>query len=172
MDSDVVHEMTQPPYYILFSHSSIVASNPGAPSNTLGHPTIQYHYANDSPLALWPQHANEHVLVLDYDPTGTKQPAVQSMSKDLAVSSLKVEEAPGAAAASESDPKNDRMYIVETTASDGIVDGSLGDRKSARSIVLQYKRRNAILRRALLYPDTPGQLSQPSLPVSPQRSES
>ncbi|KAF5377523.1 hypothetical protein D9615_005247 [Tricholomella constricta] len=111
--------MSQPPYYILFSHSHIAATNPGAPSNTLGHPTIQYHYANDSTFALWPQHSNEHVLVLDYDPTSTKPPTVQSMSKDMAVVSLKVEEAPGAAAANDNDPNNDRMFIIDTTASDG-----------------------------------------------------
>ncbi|KAG6842510.1 hypothetical protein C0991_000036 [Blastosporella zonata] len=109
--------MSKPPYYILLSHSSIFAPNSGAPSSTLGHPTIQYHYANDSPLALWPQHANEHVLVLDY--ASDKPPAVQSLSKNLAVTSLNVEDAPGAAAASESDSKNDRMYIIETMSSDG-----------------------------------------------------
>ncbi|KAG5644725.1 hypothetical protein DXG03_007854 [Asterophora parasitica] len=107
-----------PPHYILFSHSS---TNSGAPSSILGHPTIQYHYANDSPLAIWPQRPNEHVLVLDYDPNSTKPPTVQSMSKEMAVTSLKVEEAPGAAAAHDNDPKNDRMYIIETTASDGYV---------------------------------------------------
>lgn len=111
--------MTQPPFYVLFAHSSISTSNLGAPSNTLGHPTIQYHYADDSPLSLWPKHPNEHVLVLDYDPTTTKAPTVQSMSKDLTVSGLKIEEAPGAVADEENNPKNDRMYIIDTTVSDG-----------------------------------------------------
>lgn len=78
----------------------------------MGHPTIQYHYQDDSPLALLPQHPDEHVLVLDYDPDSTTQPTVQSLSKTLVTTGLRIEEAPGAAAA---DAKNDRMYIVETT---------------------------------------------------------
>ena len=101
-----------PPYYILFAHSPLSSSTPGALSNTLGHPTIQYHYQDDSPLALLPQHPDEHVLVLDYDPDSTTQPTVQSLSKTLVTTGLRIEEAPGAAAA---DAKNDRMYIVETT---------------------------------------------------------
>jgi hypothetical protein len=40
------------------------------------------------------------------------------MSKDLAVVSLKIEEAPGAAAADGDDPRSDRMYIIQTTATD------------------------------------------------------
>lgn len=113
--------MTQPPYYILVSHSSIASPSIGAPSNTLGHPTIQYQYTDDSPLVLWPQQPNEHVLVLDYDPDTTNPPTVQSISKALAVTHLKVEEAPGAAAANENDAKNDRMYIIETTMMDRYV---------------------------------------------------
>lgn len=113
--------MAQPPFYILFAHSSVSSSNAGAPSNALGHPAIQYQYADDSPLSLWPQHPNEHVLVLDFDPMTTKPPTVQSMSKDLIVSGLKVEEAPGAAAADENNQKNDRMYIIDTTLGEGYV---------------------------------------------------
>ena len=108
----------QPPFYILCEHST---THPSPPSNTLAHPTIQYHYADDSPLALWPQHPNEHVLVIDYDPTSATQPTVQSMSKDLAILSLKIEEAPGAAAADGNDLKNDKMYLIQTTATDPYV---------------------------------------------------
>lgn len=104
------------PLYILCEHSASIHSGP--PSNALAHPTIQYHYADDSPLTLWPQQPNEHVLVLDYDPTNASQPKVQCMSKDLAVVSLKIEEAPGAAAADGDDPRSDRMYIIQTTATD------------------------------------------------------
>lgn len=110
--------MGQPPYYILFSHSSVSATSSGSPSSALGHPTIQYHYANDSPSALWPR-PNEHVLVLDYPHSPDKLPTVQSLSKDLTVTSLRIEDAPGAAASSDSDPKDDKMYIIETTATDG-----------------------------------------------------
>lgn len=107
--------MTRLPFYVLCEHSAI---HSGPPSNALAHPVIQYHYADDSPLALWQQHPNEHVLVLDYDPT-TSQSTVQSMSKDLAVVSLKIEEAPGAAAADGDGTRSDRMYIIQTTAIDG-----------------------------------------------------
>lgn len=106
------------PFYILCEHSAI---HSGPPSNALAHPTIQYHYADDSPLALWPRHPNERVLVLDYDPTTTTQPTVQSTSKDLAVVSLKVEEAPGAAVADGDGSRSDRMHIIQTTAIDGSV---------------------------------------------------
>jgi hypothetical protein len=107
--------MDQLPLYILCEHS---ATHSGPPSNALAHPVIQYHYADDSPLALWPQHPNEHVLVLDHDPTNPSQPKVQCMSKDLAVVSLRIEEAPGAAAADGDGPRSDRMYIIQTTATD------------------------------------------------------
>ncbi|KAG6901852.1 hypothetical protein C0995_007238 [Termitomyces sp. Mi166 len=146
--------MSQPPYYILFSHSSVSAANSGSPSSILGHPTIQYNYANDSPSVLWPQHANEHVLVLDYPHSLDKSPTVQSLSKDLAVTSLKIEDAPGAAATGDSDPRNDKMYIIETTATDGHAEAPVSDRKAVHDAIAQFKRRNAIIRRALLYPDS------------------
>jgi hypothetical protein len=41
------------------------------------------------------------------------------MSKDLAVVFLRVEEAPGAAAADGDSTRSDRMYIIQTTATDG-----------------------------------------------------
>lgn len=129
--------MNQLPFYVLCEHSAI---HSGPPSNALAHPTIQYHYANDSPLALWPQHPNEHVLVLDYDPTTTKT-TLKSMSNDLAVVSLKVEEAPGAGAADADGTRSDRMYIIQTTATDGVVDPPYADRKSAHNVLAQYKRR-------------------------------
>ncbi|KAJ3923017.1 hypothetical protein F5877DRAFT_32472 [Lentinula edodes] len=94
-----------PPYYILFSTQP-------ANSSSLGHPTIQYHYADDSPLALLPQHTDEHVLLLEYDQT-SPMPTVTSTSRTLAVTGIKVEEAPGAAVAE--DRHNDRMYIIEAT---------------------------------------------------------
>ena len=104
-----------PPYYILFAHSPLSSSNPGPLSNTLRHPAIQYHYQDDSPLALLPQHPDEHVIVLDYDPDSTSAPAVQSLSKTLVVTGLRIEEAPGAAATDDADVKNDKMYTIEAT---------------------------------------------------------
>ena len=109
----------KPPYYILVSHSPLDLQ---ATSSTLTHPVVQYHYADDSPLALLPHTPDEHVLVLDYtDLTSsavesTGVPAVKSISRMLAVTAVKVSEAPGAAAAHEELQinRNDNMYIVET----------------------------------------------------------
>lgn len=95
------------------------------------------------------------------------------MSKDLAIASLKIEEAPGAAAANDNDPKNDRMYIIETTASDaGLADIRPGDLKSAHNVLQEYKRRNVVLRRALLYPNTDLPPRSLSAQVPPSRPDS
>jgi hypothetical protein len=102
-----------PPFYVLLAHSSL-SNTP----NTLGHPSIQYHYTDDSPLSLLPSHSDDHVLVLHYDPAA---PTVQSVSKDLVVTGLRVEEAPGAAIADETGNRNSAMFIVETTANDPYV---------------------------------------------------
>lgn len=101
--------MMNPPYYILFSTQP-------ATSTSLGHPTIQYQYADDSPLSLLPQHPDEHVLLLEYD-QGSSVPTVTSTSRTMAVTGVKVEEAPGAAVAE--DRHNDRMYIIEATSVPG-----------------------------------------------------
>jgi hypothetical protein len=111
---------TGPPFYILLSHSTVRDDEtPSSTSlKTLGHPIIQYHYADDSPLALVPQNPDEHVLVLDYDPSSTPSnvPTVKSISRTMAVTGVKVSEAPGAAAAHEElkIKRNDKMYILET----------------------------------------------------------
>ncbi|KAF8898547.1 hypothetical protein BD779DRAFT_1666375 [Infundibulicybe gibba] len=161
------NQPVQPPYYILFSHSSLSNTNAGAASNTLGHPVIQYHYADDSPLSLVPQHPNEHLVILEYDPREAT-PIARSISKDFVVADLKVEEAPGAAAAEENDLKNSSMFIIETILNtDGAADVSQGERASARSILSQFKRRNSTLQRAILYPNLifrEAAISQPSSP--------
>ncbi|KAJ7666408.1 hypothetical protein B0H17DRAFT_1089687 [Mycena rosella] len=135
----------QPPHYILCNPNAFV------------HPVIQYHYADDNPRALIP-HPAEHVLVLDYDPHTAAPPTVQSISPAICVTGLRVEEAPGAAAAAadDADPnRNDRMFIIETTpAHDRPMDGSMGERKPPHTVLAQFKQRNALLRRALLYPAT------------------
>jgi hypothetical protein len=106
--------MMAPPYYILVSQSSLPPHASGAPSAALSHPIIQYYYADDSPLSLLPQSVDDHVVILDYHPTAPT-PAAKSISRNLAVTGLKVAEAPGAAAAEDDLKKNDRMYILETT---------------------------------------------------------
>src|SRR5262245_34815272 len=103
-----------PPYYILVSQSPLPPHIPGAPSAALSHPIIQYYYADDSPLSLLPQSVDDHVVILDYHPAAPT-PTAKSISRNLAVTGLKVAEAPGAAAADDDLKKNDRMYILETT---------------------------------------------------------
>ena len=105
------HMEVSAPYYILVSRSS-------PSSHALGHPIIQYHYADDSPLALWPQTPGQQVLVLDYNPASPSPPTVNSISKHITVTALHTLDAPGAAAAADNDHKNDTMYIIDTTAID------------------------------------------------------
>ncbi|KAM6498270.1 hypothetical protein JOM56_006218 [Amanita muscaria] len=145
---------TPPPYYILFAHAPLSSANPGALSNTLRHPTVQYHYQDDPLLSLLPQHPDEHVLVLDYDPDSAAIPTVQSLSKTLVVTGLRIDEAPGAAAADEGDVKNDKMYTIETTEiEDPVISTPQNDKNSAHNALDKFKRRNALLRRALQYPN-------------------
>jgi hypothetical protein len=108
----------QPPYYILVSHSSVNNAAPGAPSTNFTHPIIQYQYQDDSALPFLPQHPDEHVLVLDYEPSAQNQSVVKSISPDLVVTGLKIDEAPGAAAA---DGSNPHMFVIETTSDDQCV---------------------------------------------------
>lgn len=116
---DQMSTSTQPPYYILISHSSLSSPNQGPLSNSLGHPIIQYHYSDDSPLSLLPQRPDECILVLDHDLQSSALPTVRSISENMVVTGLKVEEAPGAAVAVEADVgKNDKMFIIETTNDD------------------------------------------------------
>ena len=65
-----------------------------------------------------PTHADEHVLVLNFDPEEPFNSTAQSLSQDLAVTHLRMEEAPGAAA-EENGPHNDTMFIIDTTSNDG-----------------------------------------------------
>ncbi|KAK7064470.1 hypothetical protein R3P38DRAFT_3250054 [Favolaschia claudopus] len=142
-----------PPFYILSTTNN-------AP---LVHPTIQYHYRDDSPLALVPQ-PSEQVLVLDYDPESSAPPIIQSISPSISVTGLRVEEAPGAsaAAADEGVPRNDRMFIIETTiAHDKPLDASVVDeRKPPHTVLAQFKQRNALLRQSLVYPNTESPIAQ------------
>ncbi|KAF7975784.1 hypothetical protein HWV62_8603 [Athelia sp. TMB] len=134
-----------PPYYILVSQSALAGGGGGSPV-ALGHPSIQYHYADDSPLALLPQSADEHVLVLDHY-ANDRVPVMKSISRDLAVTGIKVSEAPGAKAAHEElkIQRNDKMYILETcstTEGDRTnMDGSQADLPSVQSVLARFKQR-------------------------------
>ncbi|EKM60982.1 uncharacterized protein PHACADRAFT_247247 [Phanerochaete carnosa HHB-10118-sp] len=109
-----------PPYYILVSQSPLpsgsTASRP--PYQSFTHPIIEYHYADDLPHALLPQNPQEHVLVLDYDPTSTISPVAQILSTELAVLSVKATAAPASGPATDDSPnpkKNGQIYVIETT---------------------------------------------------------
>lgn len=150
--------VANPPFYVLLAHSSLSNPPTAALSNTLGHPVIQYHYADDSPLSLLPSHSDEHVLILNYDDNSSK-PTVQSISEKLSVVGLRREEAPGAAAEDETGTRNNTMFIIETTGNDQYVQlfnisillhsngvyspmtASHGDRKSVHEVLAQYKQR-------------------------------
>ncbi|KAF4623866.1 hypothetical protein D9613_001959 [Agrocybe pediades] len=165
---------SSPPFYVLLAHSSLSSAPSAALSNTLGHPVIQYHYADDSPLSLLPTHPDEHILVLNYSNDGPK-PTVQSISPTLSVVGLKTEEAPGASVADETGTRNDTMFIIETSDNDHLLSSSHGDRKSGHAIIAQFKHRNQVLRKALQYPNDQGKASsataQPPIQGSPTTSQ-
>lgn len=110
-----------PPYYVLVSQAPLqtTPSAAGPSFKSFGHPTIEYHYADDLPHALLPQSAQEHVLVLDYDPTNVTPPRAQSLSTELAVVGVQVADAPAASSTADDSPnpkKNSKIYVIETTA--------------------------------------------------------
>src|SRR5260370_42609990 len=108
-----------PPFYILLSqHTSSSLHSLGTqtlppPPSRLTHPTIQYHYADDPPLALVPSAEHPHIVILDIPEESSRQPVIspsstetitpspipsaRSLSSALAVTSVKVAQAPGAA---------------------------------------------------------------------------
>lgn len=111
---------SNPPFYVLLAQSPLSNVSAGALSNTLAHPIIQYHYADDSPLSILPTQPNESVLVLNYD-SESAPPTVQSISNNLVVNGLRVEEAPGAVADDSKTQRNISMFIIETTINDQYV---------------------------------------------------
>lgn len=145
-----------PPFYLLLAHSPLSNLPTGALSNTLAHPVIQYHYADDSPLSIMPTQSDEHVLVFDYNPR-SKMANIQSISDTLAVTGFRVEEAPGAVADEAGVNRNTSMFIVETTTNDQYVchqfrrpgytllfshmTATHMDRKAAQATLAQFKHR-------------------------------
>ena len=105
------------PFYIFVSNSSLLSTTQAAPSSLLLHPNIQYHYQDDPPLELLPRSEDEHILVLDYDPSSLSQPSAKSVSSNIAVTSLKVTDVPGGAASGSDElpNKNDKMYVIHTS---------------------------------------------------------
>lgn len=104
-----------PPYYILLSQSSLPGPSSTNPTSTaFVHPVIEYHFADDPPSTLLPASPSESIIILDYDGTD-ETPVAESLEKNLAVTGVKVTDAPGASAARDGEPRwNDQIYIVET----------------------------------------------------------
>ncbi|EJD55661.1 hypothetical protein AURDEDRAFT_179374 [Auricularia subglabra TFB-10046 SS5] len=129
----------QPPYYVL----AAVAS-PSTASSALVHPVIHYHYADDPPLSLSPS-ATRNTLIMDFDPENPSQPVVHSLSPALAVTGVRVSEAPGAV--------GDRMFIIDAIAAEPrTTNESFGDGQSGAALLARFKQRNTLLRSALDYP--------------------
>lgn len=144
---------TEPPYYLLVSHSSLQHSS-GLSSNSLAHTSVEYRYADDSPLILLSRHPDEHVLVLNHDPAKGDMPMVQSTSSHMAVTGIKVSVAPGASA-NEDHSTNDNMYVLEvvSTSDDHLsMDSSHVHLQNPQAILSRFKQRNTVLRCVFDYP--------------------
>ncbi|KAL4069513.1 hypothetical protein J3A83DRAFT_3576019 [Scleroderma citrinum] len=108
--------LVSPPYYLLISHNTLQQSVSAQCTNVLAHADVEYHYADDSPLALFPHHPDEHVLVLYHDPDNTTNPTIRSTSGQFAVSGVNVLPAPGAGADEEDANRNTNMYVLRVTS--------------------------------------------------------
>jgi len=89
-----------------------------------------------------------------------------SLRKNLAVTSVKVTDAPGAGvAAREGEPKrNDKMYIIETiTTSDDNPTEDVGlESDSPQAIISLFKERNSCLKRVIDLPRLGSSVQDPS----------
>jgi hypothetical protein len=104
------------PEFVLVSQSPLPppqasSSSTGPPiAPSLIHPLIHYHYADDPPLSLLPPVSGAQVLVMDFDPSSSNPPRVQSLSEDVVVTGVQVTEA----ATEGREGTNSNMYLVET----------------------------------------------------------
>jgi hypothetical protein len=133
-----------PPQFILVQHSPSSPSAGSASATALSHPKIEYLYADDSPAVVLPRFPGEHVIVLDCDPS-TSTPRAQSISPAIAVSNVKVTDAPGTTPADELEGGDGKMYVIETM---GIVeddkhlaDESDSENVNAQVLLSRYKQR-------------------------------
>ncbi len=105
-----------PPHYILVSQGCLPATTGGAGQSALTAPVltfpiIHYHYADDPPLSLMPSKDRENII-LDYDPSSDQSPIVRSVSEGLAVTGVKVTDAPGIIKGD----KNPNMFVIEAVS--------------------------------------------------------
>lgn len=112
---------SEPPFYVLLQNASGATQTTAGSASTFVHPTIEYHFADDPPSALLPA-SDEVVVIIDYNGPDLP-PMVQSLHPDLAVTGIKIADAPGAAAAHPR--RNDKMYVLETVScGDNVYAGS------------------------------------------------
>jgi hypothetical protein len=136
--------MSSVPHYVLVSNAS-------PPSLT--HPSIQYIYADDSPVVLLPRSPNEHVILIEYNPNTSNETittsqlaniSVKSLSSKVAVTGIKTVEEGG-----------ETIYIVDTTSptkSQLISTSSmLEPSPNAQTNLDVFKKRNKMLREAIAY---------------------
>lgn len=116
-----------PPFYIMISQS-ILPPIPGAsPQQVLTHPSVQFHYADDPPLAILSS-TQRQVIVLDTNApqsqaispssTATIVPSsslsAQSISSSVAVASVRTAQPPlKAVAHATAEGKDPNIYIIE-----------------------------------------------------------
>lgn len=106
---------SQPPYYMLVSHTPHANPSSAPPPTIFSHPTIEYHYADDPADNLLPRVPGEVVLVLEHEsPEDGTSYVGKSLTTELAVTSVRVTEAPGAGAVDDGG-KNGNMYVLDTT---------------------------------------------------------
>lgn len=97
--------MSGPPYFVLASVASAASA-----SSSLVHPVIHYQYADDELPPLGAMTA-QHTLIMDFNPTRPTQPIVHSLSPALAVTGVRVSDAPGA-------PPDAKIYVIDTVTTD------------------------------------------------------
>jgi len=137
------------PYYVMLSQSNLVS-----PSTTsLVHPIIQYHFADDNPHDILPTHEGESVIILDYEP-GKVTPLVESASRNIAVTGIKVTDAPPSGTPTDGEPRrNDNMFILETISGQGDDEqgatANSSNLSDPRHILAQFRERNEILKQVV-----------------------
>ena len=110
-----------PPHYIFVSQGNLPAAGGAGQSALtapmLTFPIIHYHYADDPPLSLIPSkdRDNQPHIILDYDPASGQPAVVRSVSEGLAVTGIKVTDAPGVIKGVATD-KNPSMFVIEAVS--------------------------------------------------------
>ncbi|KLO07572.1 hypothetical protein SCHPADRAFT_836480 [Schizopora paradoxa] len=144
------------PYFIMLSQSTMPLAGENPSTSSLVHPVIQYHFADDNPHDILPRYDGESVIILDYE-RGRVPPLVESASKNIAVTGIKVTDAPPSSVPSDGETRrNDNMFIIETISDDvnkaHVSDAASSSLNDPRHILAQFRERNAVLKQVLDHP--------------------